>query len=249
LSERQKEMKKTKKKAAPRKDLLAMEKQVKRWWVSLQEYRRRSEAAAALAWTLRRMEFSGIINGGGLSIQMIVDWLKQERVDHCRRVQEQAAAQAQLVSNSLVRATPAAPQVADDTPLMIDHAVAIIEKIAVARRETAFQAIQGRLEAMQLSLRDHMQMMIEECQVGLEKIKLLICRPKPKWGQAGDVLMPMWKTLIEEGIKHEICMRFKPDPDGPKEQFGGDITIDDLYIETRAERAERERSEADNRRG
>lgn len=226
---------------AKKKKAKAKESQVDRWYNSLQAYKHRSNVVSCLTWLLRRMDFRGFQPANPADLDAIISWLRRERQEHIDRVQSQAQSQAQAMSANGQQPTPTAPQIPDDTPVMIDRT--IIALVDIKPGKDARAAIEKTVTASELSLQETMQMMIEDAQIGLEKVKLLICRAAPKWGMAGDILMPMWKYLIEDGIKHEICMRYKPVDPETIEQFGGDITLDDLYIETRAERAERESRE------
>jgi len=92
------------------------------------------------------------------------------------------------------------------------------------------------IDRQRLTHREHLSWMCRQIQTDIERIRLLICREKPKYDQAGDIAMPLWENLFERGIKHEICSNAKMGKFAHEiQEFGDEQSLEVLRIETREE--------------
>ena len=202
---------------------------IRRWIEINREYNLRSKKANNLRWLLRRMEFKSFIPG---CLEDIVDWLEIEKRDHDDKVRAMAEefARKQGREDGPEFTRTKAPQIQDDTPILLqDNLLLIKALIPMHVNSDSFPFLDRMLEHYDASISEQLESLCVEAQLALERIKLLVCRRRPKWGPAGDILMHFWEVLIENGIKHEICMRHRPGVD-PIKEFGQDLKLEDLVL-------------------
>jgi len=213
--------------------LFEHEKQVKRWIKAEQQYRDRSRDANNLAWLLRRMD-PGTVPVDKAALIAFID-LEKEAIAEKQR--GQAAEKAKAIGSD----TPVIPMIQDDTLLLLGQCRDLIESQPKDRIRDGevIPCLERIMHLLDLDLKAQLDWMVKQAQIGLEMIGLLVCRANPRWAQAGDILVHMWETLIHNGLKPGIFMHHKPGVD-PVQEFGMNLKLEDLIIETRVEREARE---------
>jgi len=121
----------------------------------------------------------------------------------------------------------------DDRPMIAKKAKEVVQRYAlVMPKEKEIHVIEYLTEMLaenSFELKDTLSRMISEIQYRFEQIRELICCPKPNWEEAGNIIMPMWETLVQKGVKHEILTRVKSfDGQEVIDGFGG---VDNMIAE------------------
>jgi len=136
--------------------------------------------------------------------------------------------------------------VPSDEPIIIENVIGIL-KGQERFGDDVIGNVKKIITVADIKHNEHLEWVIREIQVDLEKIRMLICVDNPdkrRWAQAGDILIPMFENYFMRCLKHEILTHTKPaeaEIDYAKIEFGDEIEFSDLRIETREERAMREK--------
>jgi hypothetical protein len=235
---------------------------IERWLVAQQQFAIRKQRADRLEWVLRQLERDGdrqaSLDGVIKKIQNIREksqkrTAKLVEADYNRRIEA-----VKKVGGDPDKIKRNDMMIPDDIPLVCNQAIDVITELVQESLEKTPEDIvpflKEAFERERMGFNDHMEFMIAELQIELEKVKYYLCpqtRPlskvfkpdpekeadTPDWAKAGDILMPAWEMLIETGIKHEICtrVRFFSDMDSTDEF----ALPEDFKVETREEMSSR----------
>lgn len=237
------------------KDSFFVMRRLKRIMEMQKEFEKKKIEHDDLQWLLRRMENYDF---KPISFMSIIKWVRQQMQEIKDRNEQRALESIErkkkvpgIVADAL---TVDEPAIKDDAILILEELEGILEQMRNKNSRPEMDPvgeIKKRIDQTRMNLSQQMEWMICQSQVDLEKIKKLVCQGEKEpsqadWTAAADLFIPMWETVMERGIKHEICThsKFLIDEEDNQESFYGGISdIDDLRIETREEREARERME------
>ena len=219
----------------------------KRWYDQYRQLQHQREMSSHLIWAMRRMERAGFLSKPRTREQM-VEWLRNERAEVLKRNELKAAEEAKKFDREM----PRAPQIKDDSIEMLEASANILEVLAMPIPEGPVSPdnhiphIEFAIAQMNISKKENLRAMILEIQLSLDDVANLVCRPEPNWEDAGNIIMPLYETHFELGIKHEILRHvrnFGPDGIGDPDEFKYKLEQHVLDIETRLEKAKKELDE------
>lgn len=234
----------------------SVRKNISRWNQTAKDFSQKKGVSDCIEFILRRVEFLGYLEFQKIKtfdqLRQVIRDVKKESEDRAAMLKQidfenrkKAAANPELV-------LPVEPMINDDTPIMCNDCLSVLDYFEKEfSGDDALEFMREMFKRRRLEFIEQMEWMITQVQIDMQKIKEMICRRdrlpnNDEWGKAGDILIPMWETLIELGIKKEIAQRVKyfstkMEEDAYSELDG--LDINNLVVETRAEREMREAME------
>lgn len=169
------------------------------WQDEAQAYRDRQEYVENIEQMLKWIELDREVF---YSKQDLIAWLTKRKSDAIKkeekRIEENKKRHCDDVGTSVIVQT--------GEIVVLGEMIEIVKNIEMPG-ENSDDIIIRLLEEKkkrELTLIEERDLLICKCQVALEKIKRLICRRRPKWNKAGDIMMHLYDNLFMRGIKHEI---------------------------------------------
>jgi hypothetical protein len=198
---------------------------IEKWLKEEQEFKQRKLFADDIGWFMRYLEFEKVAEATVSELHTKLLKLKEEEEEKEKKKQEDKPGFGlNMIPN--------------DRLTKINSCIELLPKCNLESDVNAVEVLNEMVSEKKHDMKTHLEYIIVQIQVELEKIKRLVCRENPNYKQAGNLLMPVYEILFQRTLKHDILTNVNYDenfidkldefdPDADPEIV--DLTIDENW--------------------
>lgn len=164
---------------------------IEKWMETEEVYKERKIFSDDMGWLVRQLELQGKIKG---TFKQVIDdtvaMLEEEEEKEKKRREESPGTAISIIPN--------------DRITKLKSCLEILPTIDDQDDPDFIKVIADLVAEKEHDMKVHLEYIIVQIQVELEKIKRLVCRENPNYKAAGDLLMPVYEILFQRTLKHDI---------------------------------------------